>query len=707
MVGVITWGNQHLTLEFAYSKQGAVHLCAAKRDGIDLHFKQNLPLVDILLSGRGHELSSKRLIQTHIGKALQYHSHVASEKDGLHLLDIHLVSDVDDLGVVVHYVMPNDVAMFRTYVTVENKSLQEKDVYLESVTSWSSDFGAFDHAEADYARWTLWQADSEWLGEGRWHAYRMKDMFPELRNDLIGHNTRSEHAVVSDSTWSTGKNMPLAFLQSDAGDGAWWCFQVEHNGAWRWEVGRDGQDGYMALSGPTAINHDWIKRLASGESFDTVAASVSFGSDLRELMGTLTAYRRAMRLPHADNKRPRILFNDYMNTINGDPTTDKLLPLIEAAALTGVEIFCIDCGWYDDGGDWWPSVGEWMPSKTRFPRGITEVTDAIKSKGMVPGIWLEPEVVGVKSPMVSKLPETAFMRRRGQLIEEQQRLFLDFRSADARAYMDSVVDRLIDEYGIGYFKFDYNVQPGSGPDYNAESSGDGLLEHNHAYSAWIEDILQRHPNVILENCSSGGMREDFAQLSRFQVQSTSDQQDFRLYPFIAATAPIMMLPEQAANWAYPQSTMDIEETAFNINTTLLGRFFLSGYLNRMDSEQLSIVSQGVTVYKNEVRPLIGKATPWLPLGFAKWNDPVVTLGLESEDCILLTVWSRGIETTHDVQIEMSQLSGYDIDVQTIYPIGDCFATWDVEWNRHSNSLILHVPAGRFISRTFKISKKGR
>ena len=110
---------------------------------------------------------------------------------------------------------------------------------------------------------------------------------------------------------------------------------------------------------------------------------------------------------------------------------------------------------------------------------------------------------------------------------------------------------MVGEYGIGYFKFDYNVSPGAGTDYDADAPGAGLLGHNRAYSDWIDGLRERYPDVILENCSSGGMREDFAQTSRFQVQSTSDQQDFRLYPVIAAASPMMVLPEQAASWAYP------------------------------------------------------------------------------------------------------------------------------------------------------------
>ena len=58
------------------------------------------------------------------------------------------------------------------------------------------------------------------------------------------------------------------------------------------------------------------------------------------------------------------------------------------------------------------------------------------------------------------------------------------------------------------------------------------------------------------------MRTDYAMLSRFQLHSTSDQQDFSRYPPIAAAAPIAIAPEQAAVWAYPQPEWDDDQIAF-------------------------------------------------------------------------------------------------------------------------------------------------
>ncbi|NGO74064.1 hypothetical protein G5C65_38260, partial [Streptomyces sp. SB3404] len=39
---------------------------------------------------------------------------------------------------------------------------------------------------------------------------------------------------------------------------------------------------------------------------------------------------------------------DAGRAVMGDPTTERLLPLVDAAAGMGAEVFCVDAGWYDE-----------------------------------------------------------------------------------------------------------------------------------------------------------------------------------------------------------------------------------------------------------------------------------------------------------------------------------------------------------------------
>ncbi|OZG62648.1 alpha-galactosidase [Bifidobacterium lemurum] len=703
MAQTFTWNAGSVAMAFSYDAESPVTVPSIVMKGIEVVFPHRVPIVEINTVGDGHRLSCNKLTHTVLGQTLRYRRHREESNGSRKALTIELAAPDHGIAVFVRYEVDGSAAMVRTETTVVNENSVEP-VILDSITSWTSSFGAPQGGGADMRSWNLTEGAYDWLAEGRWRTTPIADLLPAIGQELTNVDPRQQHAVISSGTWSTGRFAPLGILESRE-LGLTWLFQIEHNGAWRWDVQDDTVDGVIALAGPTSENHNWERVLRQGESFTAVPVSFTVGCDFDAVIANVTDYRRAMRSPHRDNDEPRVVFNDYMNTLYGDPTTAKELPLIKAAGEIGVEIFVIDCGWYDDSGDWWPSVGEWIPSATRFPgeKGIVEVIDAIRDAGMVPGIWLEPEVIGVKSPMAWKLPDSAFFQRHGQRVVEQDRYILDLRDRAARAHLDAVIDRLVNEYGIGYFKMDYNVSPGAGTDYRADSPGEGLLGHNRAYCAWVDDVRRRHPDVILENCSSGGMREDFAQLSRFQVQSTSDQQDYRLYPAIASSALMMALPEQSANWAYPQADMTLEQAAFNINTTFLGRFFLSGYINRMDAEQHALTAAGIDAYKRYVQPVVGKARPFWPLGLPEWTDTVVAVGLDAGATALVTVWNRDGGGSA-VDLAMPRWSARDALVEQVFPEPSAtFSRWSADWDSGTGTLSVDVPAGGYVSRTFRLT----
>ena len=92
----------------------------------------------------------------------------------------------------------------------------------------------------------------------------------------------------------------------------------------------------------------------------------------------------------------------------------------------------------------------WKPSATRFPNGIAEVLEHIRKAGMVPGLWLEPEVVGTRSPVAAQLPPDAFFQRAGQRVVEHGRYHLDLRHPAAVKHLDEVVDFIVSDLGVGY-----------------------------------------------------------------------------------------------------------------------------------------------------------------------------------------------------------------------------------------------------------------
>ena len=645
-----------------------------------------LPLADVVLAGEGRAWSGRRYCESATAARLRYagHEHRDGQDHGRpwRQLRVELADPVTGLRAQVWYRLPAGTGTVRSWVRLVNEGTAPLTV--TSVTSFLCGGAAGDPADLD-----VWWAASDWLAEGRWTARALREVLPDLGPALGTAQPRGCFGRTSLGTWSSGRYLPMGALASRATGWAW-LWQVEHQGGWHWQVGERDGAAYLALLGPADTEHQWRVTLAPGQAFGTVPAAVAVSdAGFDGALAALTSGRRAVRRPHPDHQRLPVIFNDYMNTLMGDPTTQRLRPLIEAAAAAGAEYFCIDAGWYAEAGEpWWDTVGEWQPAASRFPGGLREVLDDVRDHGMVPGLWLEPEVVGVRSPVADRLGHRAFFCRDGSRVAEHGRYHLDLRHPAAVRHLDTVVDRLVGDLGVGYLKLDYNINAGPGTDVGGVSAGAGLLGHNRAHLAWLDAVLDRHPGLVLENCASGGMRADHALLARLQVQSTSDQQDLLRYAAIAAAAPAAVPPEQGAIWAYPQPEFTDAEIVFTLCSALLGRIHLSGHLDRMRPAQQRLVAGAVAVYK-QIRPDLPRAFPLWPLGRPGWDDPWLALALRAPAATYLVTWRRPPGGADSALVPLPHLRGHPVRAEVLYPAG---GPARVSWDPAGGILTASLPA---------------
>lgn len=511
-----------------------------------------------------------------------------------------------------------------------------------------------------------------WQKEMSWKEFTLDDVGLAQTQPRITQRTSQVLEISNTGNWSTKKYLPMGYVENkSAHTSLYW--QIEHNGSWHYEIGDMHNHFYVSVSGPTELQSHWYKELAPGESFEAVPVAAGVEKDSFEAaMGQLTRYRRMIRRPNKDNETLPVIFNDYMNCLFGNPTTEREFPMIDAAAECGCEYYVIDAGWYAP-GPWWDNVGEWQECRERFPNGIREVTDYIREKGMIPGVWLEIEVMGINCKLANEVPDDWFFLRHGKRVYDRSRYQLDFRNPEVRAYADSVIERVVNEYGVGYIKMDYNIEPGFGTEHNADSAGDGLLGHERAYLAWLDSIFARYPELIIENCSSGGLRMDYAMLSRYSIQSASDQEDYRNFATITANSAAAITPEQAAVWSYPMEDGDKEETIFNMVNAMLLRIHQSGHLARLSPERKALVAEGISCYK-EIRGNIGKGVPFWPIGLAGNLSPWLASGIKTENRAYLAVWRRSADCDDTLTIPLEGSvalnEGENVKVRCIYPAAE-------------------------------------
>lgn len=510
---------------------------------------------------------------------------------------------------------------------------------------------------------TVHLPQSTWCAEAQWRTRTLADYGYA---PVFGEGNRFSMrrvALSSTGTWPAGEHLPMGAL-SDAAGGGTIAWQLETAGSWNWEVSETEGLLYLALSGPSLQENGFTLPLAPGGRFTSVPCAVAWGKDFEESMQQLTRYRRRIRRPNADNAHPAVIYNDYMNCLWGDPTTEKELPLIAAAAEAGCRYYCVDCGWYDD-GPWWDGVGEWLPSAARFPGGIGEVMDAIRDHGMIPGLWLELEVMGVKCPLAEKVPPSWFFRRGGRPVVLRGRYQLDYRNPEVVRHADAVVDRLVREYGVGYLKIDYNINAGVGTEQDAPNAAAGLLEHTRAYLKWLDGVLTRYPELVIENCGSGGMRMEYSLLSRLSIQSVTDQTDYVKMAAIACNCATAVTPEQAAIWSYPLPEGDEEETIFNMVNCMLLRVHQSGHLPRLAPERLALVREGLTCHK-AICERTKEGLPFWPIGLGSLASPFLAFGVDCGETLYLCVWHvRGDENTVTLPLPGRGVKG----ARCLYPAG--------------------------------------
>lgn len=567
----------------------------------------------------------------HIGSSrvysLKYVTHRYYENEKGNKLEFDLADDT--MAVTVHYQFYKNVSAVRSWSVVKNTG--DEIIGLEYVTSFAYT-GFEEGTKHPNENINVYVPRNSWSREMNWKKMSLSDAGINITDQPSFDRVN----INNTGFWSTKEYLPMGAVENCERE-CLYLWQIEHCGSWQWEISDKGDLMYFKLSGPNAQENNWYKDIVPGESFETIKACVVLGKNINEAVAEMTKYRRQIFKNIPENASMPIIFNDYLHCLWANPTEEKEIPVINDAAALGAEYFMMDGGWYAD-GRWWDSVGEWQPAAWRFPNGIKKVFDHVRSLGMIPGIWLEFESIGINCPLAREMPDECFIVRRGKRVIDHGRYVLDFRNEQARAHCTEAIRRVIEEYGVGYIKNDYNIECGVGTDLNCDSDGDGLLEHNRAFLNWYKEIKARYPHVIFENCAGGGMRMDYAMLETQHIQSLTDQDRYYNIARVAAPAATAVLPEQAAVWSVPIEKLGLNSVAMNMVSAMMQRMHLSGDIFNWSDETKALVKEGIEVYK-ATRSDIDTAIPFYPLGeIPAYTNKWLATGYKCKDCTRFTVW---------------------------------------------------------------------
>lgn len=522
-----------------------------------------------------------------------------------------------------------------------------------------------------------------WQGEGQWISLTPRELglYP-----VSAHETCSNVCSISSvGSWSTAHYYPIVLIENMT-DGITYFF--EHQGGTAWEImlGTKGsRENISLIVDVNALNETqsgMFIRLNPNESFSSLP--VLYG----EINGTagdaicrLIDYKRRTQRRF---KTPLVCFNDYMNCLWGMPSSEKLISLIDTAAETGAEVFCIDDGWFISGEDN-ASFGDWLPDDNKFGEYcMSGILKYISEKGMKPGLWTELETCSENAALV-KLDENAVLKRRGNAIKEV-RYFVNFSSKAVKDYLRGRI-RCLYSLGVRYIKNDYNHSLGAGCDNNnADSPGLGVIENYRAFCNFIDSLCDEMPDLIIENCGSGAMRSDSGTLAKFHLQSVSDQENYINLPTIVWGIQRCIPPEKCGIWACPYplayserfksdsefdrdyytEMSDGEQTIFNMSCALFGVICLSGHIEKCDEYNLQLIKQAVDCYKKS-REFISSSFPVnLYPQQELYKSGYSVLALKSKSKLRIGIFKNRAEGK--LTLDLNSLVKGSADICEIYPL---------------------------------------
>ncbi len=520
-------------------------------------------------------------------RRMKYDKQEIRRKGGITEIKTYLKSD-DGLEII--HTLSHSGGSYLT-VGTEFVNNSAKTITLEALSSFAF-FGISPYSDgAGENTLTLHRLRSKWSMEAR----LVSESFEDLQLEDCWCYGNSKNIRFGQVGSMPVKNYFPFMAVTDSAANVTWGVQMGAASSWQMEVTRG--DDCAAISGGLADREfgHWMKKIASGESFsgNTAVVSVCIGGVDDICPRLLEAQEKALSVPECEETLP-IIFNEYCTTW-GCPSHDNIHGILAALDGFGVDYFVIDCGWFKaDGVPWHISMGDYEPSKTLFPNGIGETVKLINSRGMKAGIWFEIENVGSASKAYHFTDH--LLKRDGITLTTVNRRFWDMNDPWVKEYLTERVIGFLKEHGFEYMKVDYNETIGIGCD-DPNSLGEGLRQNMEGTIEFFKKVREEIPNLVLENCASGGNRLEPLFMSLSSMASFSDAHECVEIPIIAANLHRAILPRQSQIWCVIRKNDSLKRIAYSVAATFLGRMCLSGDVTELTDAQREMITDGIAFYK--------------------------------------------------------------------------------------------------------------
>lgn len=351
-------------------------------------------------------------------------------------------------------------------------------------------------------------------------------------------------------------------------------------------------------------DYDFKYVLHSGETFVAPKVYCGYTVGFGEMSRQLNKFAVNHILPKQFNNKPLpVLYNSWEAT-EFNVSSMGQAKLAKKAADIGVELFVMDDGWFGKRNHDRAGLGDWYVNPIKFPRGLDALIKKVNSLGMDFGIWFEPEMVNPDSDLFRAHPDWAYHYDTRTPHTLRHQLVLNMTRKDVQEYIFERLDDMLTNHNVKYIKWDMNRPLSETGAENLECPQMLWYLHNQAVYDIIDRLKEKHPDVAIESCSSGGGRTDYGALSHFDQCWTSDNTDgvdrMGIQKGYSLTRPIKTMRAWVTdiNWYNKPVSLD-----FRFNIAMQGSLGIGGDLTKYKLNDLLTCKKNIELYK-EIRNLV-------------------------------------------------------------------------------------------------------
>ena len=408
----------------------------------------------------------------------------ASDKEA-QTLEILMEDPVTGVKVVLLYgVLPAQDIITRS-VSVKNESSGK--IYLNKIESASLDF-----LYGDYELLTFY---------GR-HA-----MERNVQRVPVVHGTQKIGSVRGTSSHQYNPMMILAEKETTEDKGNCYAMSFVYSGCFQGEVLKDQLNQTRMMLG---LQEEAFRYpLETGEMFQAPEVILSYSSEgMNRLSQNLhhCIRQHICRGKYKEEIRP-ILINSW-EAAYFDFTGDTIYELAKAAKEVNIDMLVMDDGWFGKRDDDNSGLGDWFVNEKKLGGTLGNLIKRINDLGVKFGIWIEPEMVSEDSDLYRKHPDWALTVPGRNPVRSRNQLVLDFSRKEVVDEIYDQICKVLDQGNIEYVKWYMNRSLMDV--YSSVTRDQGRVLHDYVLGLYdfLERLVQRYPNLLIEGCSGGGGRFD-------------------------------------------------------------------------------------------------------------------------------------------------------------------------------------------------------